>query len=82
MTNRAPGVIWSLRGEPETSGYVRTADDDRIEVVLPNDPDLPLDHPSYQLISIVISRKDARLLAKRLNKCLDSTTYGTPWGQP
>lgn len=65
MANRAPGTVWTLRWPPD-SGYVRTTDDDGIEVALP--------HPgSSRLICIEMSRNDARLLAKRLNQCLDET---------
>lgn len=59
MSNRAPGTIWPLRMEP--SAYVRTTDDDRIELV------------TYDGFRLVIDRADARLLARRINQCLDKT---------
>jgi hypothetical protein len=73
MSNRAPGTSWSLRQAPEC-GYVKTTDNDGILIALPHDP------TSSELIGIEISRKDARLLAKRLNECLNATTKGVPWG--
>lgn len=62
--DRAPGVIWCLRPDLEPP-YVRTADNDQIVILGPSDVGTP---------SIIrISRKDARLLAKRINQCLDAT---------
>lgn len=65
--NRAPSTIWILRkiGAP-TNGGVRTADGDRISI-------LYYSEGADRAQSIVLSRKDARLLAKRINQCLDST---------
>ena len=61
--NRAPNTLWSLRGV--NSLYVKTADDDRIEIMFP-------DGAGYAN-GFSISRKDARLLAKRIKQCLDAT---------
>lgn len=61
--NRAPNTLWSLRGV--NSLYVKTADDDRIEIMFP-------DGTGYAN-GFSVSRKDARLLAKRINQCLDAT---------
>lgn len=63
MMNRAPNTLWSLRGV--NSAYVKTADNDRIEILVP-------DGAGYAN-GISLTRKDARLLAKRLNQCLDET---------
>ena len=65
--NRAPGVIWSLRRPGvHPNAWVRTADFDLIAIQhysSPGDPGAVL----------LLSRKDARLLAKRINQCLDGT---------
>lgn len=57
--NRAPGSIWSLRRDEITVVY--TGDDDTICIQGEGDQYLDL------------SRTDARLLAKRINQCLDAT---------
>jgi hypothetical protein len=67
MSNRAPGTAWSLRGALEC-GYVKTTDNDGILIALPGDL------IGGALVGIEINRKDARLLAKRLNECLNATT--------
>ncbi len=64
--NRAPNTLWSLRGFD--SMYVKTADNDKIEILVP-------DGKGYA-DGLSISRKDARLLAKRINQCLDATRRG------
>lgn len=61
--NRAPNTLWSLRGV--NSIYVKTADNDRIEILAPDG--------KGEAYGFSISRKDARLLAKRINQCLDAT---------
>lgn len=61
--NRAPNTIWSLRGV--NSPYVKTADGDRIEILVG-------DGAGYAN-GLSFTRKDARLLAKRINQCLDET---------
>jgi hypothetical protein len=67
MADRAPSTIWILRkiGAP-TNGGVRTTEDDRISI-------LYYGEDADRAQSIILSRKDARLLAKRINQCLDST---------
>lgn len=68
MGNRAPGTVWATRPISQyPSQYVRTTDDDRILIVNIERPD------SNYLATMVVSRKDARLLAKRINQCLDAT---------
>ena len=65
--NRAPGVIWSLR-RPGVypNAWVRTADFDLIAIQ--HCPSSGSPGPV-----LLLSRKDARLLAKRINQCLDRT---------
>jgi hypothetical protein len=69
MTNRAPGSIWCLRRDFKPP-YVQTADGDLIRLSF-QDPNN--EHMNY---FFELSRKDARLLAKRINQCLDTTTKG------
>jgi glycine/D-amino acid oxidase-like deaminating enzyme len=63
IPDRAPTSIWCLNLR-NLGTYVRTAPDDRIVVVA--------DH-EYDQQYLDLSRKDARLLAKRINECLDAT---------
>lgn len=64
IENRAPGTIWGLRLE-DLGIYVRTEVNDHVLIVGP-------DWVGKQS-AIIVSRKDARLLAKRINECLDAT---------
>lgn len=67
VPSRAPGSLWMMR-YPQTypNGYVRTIDNERIVIAqFENDTDIGQ--------SMVLDRKDARLLAKRINECLDAT---------
>lgn len=57
--NRAPSQVWCLRRDQITVVY--TGDDDTICIQGEGDQYLDL------------SRVDARLLAKRINQCLDAT---------
>jgi len=67
MTNRAPNTSWLLRWPPTEypNGYVLTSEDDEIRVTY-------FEH-EQDAQTIWLSRKDARLLAKRINQCLDAT---------
>jgi hypothetical protein len=66
-TNRAPSIIWSLRGVGTyPNGYVRTTDDDGIHLVQVDTEDGPVQE-------MWLTRADARLLARRINECLDRT---------
>ena len=68
--NRAPSTIWTLRWPPVrngSNGSVRTMPDDYIGIGHWGDFKVG---PQQ----MVLSRKDARLLAKRINQCLDKTT--------
>ena len=60
MTDR-PHSIWSLRRDMKS--YVCSDGADLIKIHIDGDPMSPL----------VVDRKTARLLAKRLNDCLDGT---------
>lgn len=63
-----PGTVWGLRWPPN-GGYVRTAGPDAVQIVMaPLGRDL-----SWGAQVLEVSRKDARLLAKRINQCLDDT---------
>lgn len=66
--NRAPGVIWSLRrprGLYFDQPYIRTNDSDGISISFPDGVGYATTH--------YVTREDARLLAKRINQCLDAT---------
>lgn len=68
MAVHKPSVLWGLRPKGNV-GYVRTAGAEAIQIVAaPLGRDL-----SFGAQVIEISRKDARLLAKRINQCLDGT---------
>ena len=67
MAVHKPGSIWSLRSM-ELGAHVRTLDEQTLFLSIPSTPDW------MDLTYIPMSRKDARLLAKRINACLDGTT--------
>jgi len=71
MAVHKPGSIWSLRKD-SNCGYVRTADTDLLQIALPQPGGHSLQTAKPQVV--LIDRKDARLLAKRINECLDATT--------
>lgn len=64
IENRAPSSIWCLSSD-NLDTFVRTEVNDLIVVA---GPDWVGSHSA-----IYLSRKDARLLAKRINQCLDDT---------
>lgn len=64
IPNRAPSSIWCL-SMSDLSIYVRTEVDDTIVIAGEDSINRPA--------SLWLSRKDARLLAKRINECLDAT---------
>jgi hypothetical protein len=66
--NRRPGCIWTLR-RPFDWPFVRTGPDDTVEIIF--DVDVLNAVPLTNVLSY--SRKDARLLARRINQCLDAT---------
>ena len=71
MTDRAKkfsAVLWSLENprKDRVDHYLRVADQDNISIAHRlNDED--------DFIEVVISRRKARLLARRINKMLDDT---------
>lgn len=64
IPNRAPGTGWYLRRDTFDI-CVETAANDRVDIW----------GPTWRGDStmITVSRQDARLLAKRINQCLDAT---------
>lgn len=66
MAVHKPGAIWPLRS-PEYGACVRTADRESLWLDL-------IEPDTITAVTVNISRKDARLLAKRINACLDATT--------
>lgn len=67
MTNRAPSTIWSVGPDPQRmKAYVRTGDNDTIQIAAPDGTLLGWSH-------IVVDRHTARMIAKRINECLDAT---------
>jgi len=63
--NRKPGAIWTLRGIGQANNcFVRTKENDMVEIVF---EDL------NGIATVMLTRKDARLLAKRVNQCLDGS---------
>lgn len=70
MAIHKPTVIYGLRPFGQL-GYVRTLSVDLLQIVMP----LPGGHDMSSAPPQVIEldRKDARLLAKRINHCLDDT---------
>jgi hypothetical protein len=65
--NRAPSTSWFLRRDLERypNGYVSTSEGDEIRVTYFMREDYPQ--------TIFMTRRDARLIAKRINECLDRT---------
>lgn len=68
IPNRAPGTAWGLRlGDwNRRAEWVRTAEDDCIDFLLH-------DALTGDRRLVTVSRSTARLLAKRINQCLDAT---------
>ena len=64
IKNRAPCQVWGTRRDM-SGGYVRTMSDDCILIFEPG--------LSKNGQSIVVDRAEARLLARRINECLDAT---------
>lgn len=62
--NRAPGSVWATRRDPYRGCWVRTLSGDRIEIAEPN---------GYDRGILRVSRAEARLIARRINECLDAT---------
>ncbi len=64
--DRAPSTVWSVSAK-DINTYVRTQPDDKILVVGPSH-EFPTD-----LEGILLTRSQARTIAKRINECLDAT---------
>jgi hypothetical protein len=62
--NRAPGVIWRLRDDLDAHVYILRGG----LIAIHYDPG-----GDGHVTSLALSRRDARLLAKRINQCLDDT---------
>jgi hypothetical protein len=63
VPDRAPNTCWILRnGEWDTQ--IRTAENERIEVIVNN------------VVAMSLSRNDARLVARRILSCLSETRRG------
>lgn len=73
MARHIPTVTWSLRA-PEYGAYVQTESEDSLLLTI-------VDPSGYGKRRVSISRKDARLLAKRLNQCLDDTSAKGKYGR-
>lgn len=65
--NRAPGTIWSVGADGEhMKAYVRTVDGDHILIASYLE--------RYRVWQYVeVDRHTARMIAKRINQCLDAT---------
>lgn len=64
--DRAPSTVWSVSAK-DINTYVRTLPDDKILIVGP-DYEFTTD-----LGGIMLSRSQARAIAKRITQCLDAT---------
>ncbi|HEX6684984.1 MAG TPA: hypothetical protein VF062_19500 [Candidatus Limnocylindrales bacterium] len=65
--DRRPDASWLMRWPASVypNGYVRTAIDDLIQIVY--------FERDGQAQVLMLNRRDARLLARRINQCLDGT---------
>lgn len=72
MAAHVPSVVWSLRA-PEYGAAVSTYDEDSLRI--------QAREIDGMLGLLYISRKDARLLAKRINQCLDDTSAKGKYGR-
>lgn len=73
MARHIPSVSWSLR-DPEYGSHVQTRDEESLSLAI-------MTPSGYGQQFVVISRKDARLLAKRINQCLDDTSAKGKYGR-
>lgn len=64
--DRAPSTVWSVSAK-DMNTYVRTQPDDKIMIV-----GASYDHPD-ELEAVILTRSQARTIAKRINECLDAT---------
>jgi len=63
--NRAPTTVWGVGMPPNMRAYVRTADDAGITIAA-RDRD-----EGWK--ALVVDRQTARMIARRINECLDET---------
>ena len=63
--NRAPTTVWGVGLPPDMRAYVRTGDQDSIRIAAEVD--------GYGWSELVVDRQTARMIAKRINECLDAT---------
>jgi len=68
VPNRAPGSVWALRLS-SLNTYVSTGDNETINIIGPCDG---IDN-GHGLARLTMSRRDAKLLAKRITQCLEGT---------
>lgn len=67
MGKHRPSIIWLMRKVGTyPNAYVETVDKDRVAIAFLNREPIP----SW---AVELTRRDARLLAKRINQCLDET---------
>lgn len=70
MAKHWPGAIWPLRrmeSDQHENGVVRTQSGGKIEIVI------NLRYMSHRPLRITMQRSTARLLARRIEQCLEAT---------
>ena len=65
-TNRAPATVWGVGIPPNMRAYVCTLDDDQILIAV-------ADQWRGGWDDIEVDRQTARMIARRINQCLDAT---------
>lgn len=71
-TNRAPSTVWGVGMPPNMRAYVRTTDEDRILVAADcQENDAWGNRRGWDAIEV--DRQTARMIARRINECLDAT---------
>ena len=70
MAKHKPDKVWPLRKDGESNGYVRTASATSLQLYYYKDED---NMTPDTVLDFKMSRKDARLLANRILKCLAET---------
>lgn len=67
MSNRAPSIVWTVGRHPNVRAYVRTTVSDKIMIAADDQKrDGLWDY-------IEVDRQTARMIARRINQCLDAT---------
>lgn len=67
MAKHDPKKVWMIRKEGDSNGYVRTHDSKTINIHYGN-----MNNPT-EIVDFIMSRTDARVLAKRILDCLEET---------